>query len=406
MGLNRLLKMRTLLKVFSLVLIITGFFTLGILWGDGRIPNGIEELFNKSNINNLPASLNYSALQQEYDLIKQNYDGKLTAQQLQQGVEAGLANATGDPYTEYFSPSEAKNFNNQLNNTFTGIGAVLGVSNGNIVIISPINGFPADKAGVQPGDVISSINGKSTTGMNIDTAVNDIRGAAGTKVTLGIIRNGQHLNITITRATITVPSVSTKIINGDIGYMQIITFADDTSSLAQKAANMFKSKGVKAIILDLRNNPGGLVNAAINVSSLWLPAGKTIMIQKHDNQVVNTYTSTGNDILYGIPTVVLINGGSASASEITSAALHDNGAAYLIGQKSFGKGTEQQLIPLFGGSELKVTIAHWYTPKDVSIEYKGITPDKTINIGPNQENTASDAQLNAAIQYLESQISK
>ena len=406
MGIRRILKLRTLLKVFSLVIIFAGFFTLGIFWGDGRIPNGIEDLLNPSNANNLPASINYSALQQEYDLIKQNYDGKLTAQQLQQGAEAGLANATGDPYTEYFSPSEAKNFNNQLNNTFTGIGAVLGVSNGNIVIISPVSGFPADKAGIQPGDVISSINGTSTSGMNIDTAVNDIRGAAGTKVTLGIIRNGQHLSFTITRATITVPSVSTKIINGNIGYMQIITFANDTSSLAQNAANMFKSKGVKAIILDLRDNPGGLVDAAINVSSLWLQSGKSIMIQKHDNQVVNTYTSTGNDILNGIPTVVLINGGSASASEITSASLHDNGAAYLIGQKSFGKGTEQQLVPLFDGSELKVTIAHWYTPKNVSIEYKGITPDQTINLGPNQANTSSDSQLNAAIQYLDSQISK
>lgn len=376
--------------------------SLGIGIGDGRIQNGINDLDNSSNRNNLPASLNYAAIQEEYDLIKHNYDGKLSFQAIQNSVQNGLASATGDPYTDYFNASESQSFNDQLNNTFSGIGAELGSNNGNLVVIAPISGNPAAKAGLQPNDVITAINGVSTSGMNADTAAEDIRGPAGTKVTLAITRNNtEHLTLTITRATITLPSVTTKILPGNIGYMQIITFSNDTSGLATQAAQMFKNKGVKGIILDLRDNPGGLVDAAINVSSLWLPGGKTILIQKQDNKVVNTYTATGGDTLNGIPTVVLINDGSASASEITAAALHDNGAAYLIGEKSFGKGTEQSLFSLPNGGEIKITIAHWYTPDNKSIEHIGITPDQTVKLTTADANAGNDTQEAAAISYLQ-----
>jgi carboxyl-terminal processing protease len=224
-------------------------FLLGIGIGNGEIPIKVANIFNKNQNAGLPATLNYSALQDEYELLKGNYDGKLTAQQLQNGIQQGLANSTGDPYTEYFSPSAAKSFNDQLNNTFSGIGAQLGAnSSGQLVIISPISGFPAAKAGLKPDDIITSINGKSTTNLNIDSAVNEIRGAAGTKVTLDVTRGSQQLTFNITRANITLPSVETKILSGNIGYIQIVTFANDTSELATKAANTFKQDHVKGIM--------------------------------------------------------------------------------------------------------------------------------------------------------------
>jgi carboxyl-terminal processing protease len=291
-----------------------------------------------------------------------------------------------------------------LNNSFSGIGAELGAdSSGDVEVIAPIDGSPAAKAGLKPKDIIASINGKSTSGMSADTAVNEIRGAAGTKVTLGIIRGGsQQLTFTITRQNITVPTVESKILNGNIGYMQISTFGDDTSSLATQAADKFAGEHVKGVILDLRDNPGGLVTDAVNVSSLWLPDGEMIMQEKDGNTVVQTYTSTGIDPLRGIPTVVLVNGGSASASEITTGALHDNNAAWVIGTQTYGKGVVQAVLNLAGGAELKVTIASWYRPDGKNINHIGITPDQIVQLTDSEAQAGNDTQLTAALNYLES----
>lgn len=397
-GLNNVAQHRLLtsLKLIGIAVVAVGIFEVGLNVGDGRIMVG-------QNMTGLPSSLDYASLSQEYTALRENYDGKLTATQLLNGAKAGLAQATNDPYTEYFTASEANEFNDELNNSFSGIGAELGGdSNGDIEIIAPISGSPAAKAGLQPKDIIATINGKSTSGLSPDAAVNEIRGPAGTKVTLGIVRGDQQLTFTIVRQNITVPTVQTKILNGDIGYMQITTFGNDTSSLATQAANKFASEHVKGIILDLRDNPGGLVTAAVNVSSLWLPSGKTIMQERRGNTVVQTYTSTGADTLQGIPTVVLVNGGSASASEITTGALHDNGAAHVIGTQTFGKGVVQEILNLSGGSELKVTVASWYRPDGQDIEHKGITPDQIVQLTSAEANAGNDTQLNAALAYLAS----
>lgn len=396
---------RVIYLVFFGLVIAAVFYGIGLSVGDGQIQfgNGQFITFNTSNAQGLPSTLNYQALQQEYNILKENFDGKLSAQQLQDGIQTGLVNATGDPYTEYFNASAANAFNNQLNNTFSGIGAELGQNaKGQLIIIAPLSGYPADKAGIKAQDIILTINGVSTSGENIDNAINAIRGPNGTTVTLVVQRNNQQITYKIVRQQITAPSVQYSIINGDIGYLQIIDFSNDTASLAQTAANNFKAKGVKYVILDLRDNPGGLVTAAVSVSSLWLPQGQTIMTEKHNNQVVQIYQSTGNDILQGLPTVVLINGGSASASEITASALHDNKAATLIGVKSFGKGSVQEVDPLFGGAEIKVTIAHWFTPDNKSINKIGIQPDIVVNENNSNQSSAVDLQKNAAIQYLQS----
>jgi carboxyl-terminal processing protease len=381
-----------------LVLLIV--FTLGVNVGNGRISPHSGHSLNKS----LPSQPDYTTVNQVYKALIENYNGKLTETQLEDGLKHGLAQSTNDPYTEYFTPTEAKAFNQQLNNQFSGIGAELGQdSDGNLQVIAPIAGTPAAQAGLEAQDIITSINGASTSGMTVDQAVDKIRGQAGTKVTLQIIRSKTTpMTLTVTRQNITVPSVTTKILPGNIGYMQISTFADDTSDLAQKAAAQFKQEGVKGIVLDLRNNPGGLVTAAVNVSSLWLKPGQTVVTTKGTtgNQ---TSAATGDAELNGIPTVVLINGGSASASEITTGALHDNKDAYVIGQKSYGKGVEQTLINFGDGSQLKVTTASWYRPDGQSINHKGITPDQTVALPANTSVTmggANDNQLQAAETYL------
>ncbi|HEY1645705.1 MAG TPA: S41 family peptidase [Candidatus Saccharimonadales bacterium] len=392
---NKVSRWTTLVCLY--LLIGGGLLLLGINIGNGNIS------FGSSSITGLPAKLNYSSVNQVYQALRDNYDGKLTETQVLNGIKEGLAASANDPYTEYFTPSEATSFTNELNNSFSGIGAELGAnSSGVIQIIAPLAGTPASKAGLQADDLITSINGTSTSGMSVDQATNLIRGKSGTKVTLGILRGSQQLSITITRANITVPSVNTKILSGNIGYMQITSFANDTSSLAQKAAQQFADDHVKGIVLDLRNDPGGLLTAAVNVSSLWLPNGQTILSERRGSTVVQTYYSDGNDILHGIPTVVLVNGGSASASEITTGALHDNGDAYVIGNKSYGKGVVQQLINFNDGSELKVTIASWYRPDGEDIEHKGITPDETVNLTSQDVTNNDDTQLNAALTYLAS----
>ena len=385
-------------KVIAGLLLALLIFEAGIYIGSGRIS------FSGSGQNpKLPSQLNYSSVNQVYDDLRAQYNGKLTTNQLLDGLKNGLANSTGDPYTEYFNSSQASAFNNELNGSFSGIGAELGVNSSNVIeVIAPLAGTPAAKAGLQPKDVIVAINGKSTSSMTVDTAVNDIRGPSGSKVTLSVVRNGsQQLTFTIIRANITVPSVNYKILNGNIGYMQITQFSNDTSGLAQQAAQNFNQNHVNGIILDLRDNPGGLVNAAVNVSSLWLPAGKVIMEEKTGNTVVQTYRSTGNDLLNTVPTVILINAGSASASEITTGALHDNGAAHVIGVKSYGKGVVQQLDNLSGGAELKVTVASWYRPNGQDINHVGITPDQTVQITAAQAAANQDPQQAAAVAWLE-----
>jgi carboxyl-terminal processing protease len=392
-------RVRSVLKGVGGLAVLVLVFFLGQAVGDGRISVGHGPVSGK-----LPAQLDYSSVNKVYQSLKDNYDGKLTATQLEDGLKHGLAEATDDPYTVYFTPKEARDFNDQLTNSFSGIGAQLGQDKDkNLQIIAPIAGLPAEKAGLKAGDLIVRINNTSTTGMSLEDAVNRIKGKKGTKVTLQIVRDrSQTLTFTITRDDIKLPSVKSKILDGNIGYIQIADFSDDTAALAQKAADEFKSKHVKGVILDLRDDPGGLLDAAVHVSSLWLPDGRSILQERRGgNVVIDSYSAlAGEGQLQGIPTVVLINSGSASAAEITAGALHDNDVAYLIGEKSYGTGVVQQLINFRDGSQLKVTVASWYRPNGQNINHKGITPDKTVKISDADLKAGKDTQLQAAESYL------
>jgi carboxyl-terminal processing protease len=384
-------------KPLVTVLVAVVLFAGGYVAGSGGVS------FSRFSSNsNLPDKLNYSSLNQVYQDLRDDFDGKLSANKLLNGAKVGLTAATGDPHTQYFPPKQAKAFEKQLKGKFSGIGAELGQNNsGELEIIAPIKGTPAAKAGLKPHDVVAGINGKSTSGISLEAAVNKIRGKSGTKVSLTIVRGSKPpFTVKITRANIIVPSVNSKILSGNIGYMQINQFNDGTSELAAGAVEKFQNANVKGVILDLRGNPGGEVEAAINVSSLWLKKGQVIMREKHDSKTVKTYKATGDNPLLGVPTVVLINGGSASAAEITTGALKDNGAAYVIGTRSYGKGSVQEVLDLKNGAELKITIYHWFTPNGKSISKKGIKPDKTIKLTKQNTKHNHDPQLAAAKKYL------
>ncbi len=331
--------------------------------------------------------------------MKSKFDGKLDNQKLQDGLQRGLVDAAGDPYTTFLSAKDAAEFDSDLNGTFSGIGAELGKKDEKLVVMAPLEGSPAKKAGVRAGDIIAKIGDNVTTSISIDQAVNKIRGEAGTDIKLTLIRNDAPIELNITRANITVPSVKSEMLDGNIGYIQLARFSDDTAELATKAAQDFKSKNVKGIILDVRNNGGGLLTTAVDVSSLWLN-NEIVVIEKEGGKTTSQLRSGNNPILEGIPTKVLINEGSASASEILAGALHDNGAAELIGTQSFGKGSVQELIDLPGGGKLKVTVARWYTPNDKNIDKEGIAPGVKVELTPDDFNANRDPQKDKALELL------
>lgn len=386
------------LRYVGIIVGVLVVFGLGVGVGNGRLHlTGSGPFAGQTG---LPATLDYSSVIKVYDTLRQNYDGKLTASQILDGLKHGLAQATDDPYTEYFTPSEAKAFNGELQGiSLTGIGAELDQdASGNIVVMSPIDGSPAQQAGLQAKDVITTINGQSTAGMSVNDAVTKIRGPKGTKVTLGILRGGnQQLTFVITRDTISVPTATGKILDGGVGYLQVSQFSDDTFDLVQQAVSNFQQHGVKKIILDLRDDPGGEVTAAQDIASLWLPNNALIEQEKRGSTVIDSYRATGDNPLKGMPTVVLVNAGSASAAEITTLALRDNHAALVMGEKSYGKGVVQSVIPFTDGSELKVTIAKWYAPSGENINHKGISPDQVVSAG---SDPTVDLQLQAAQAYL------
>lgn len=390
------------IRMLAAGLVLVMVFALGVNVGTGRINIGRDAAYRKSLQKDLPDNLNYSSVEEIYDKLRTSYDGQLDQQKLLDGLKQGLAQATGDPYTEFFNAKAAEEFNGQLNGTFSGIGAELGKDeNGNIVVISPIAGYPAAKAGLRSKDVIIKVDDVSTAGMSVSETVTKVRGPEGTRVTLKVVRDSaEELTFEITRQQIKIPSVNHQILDGNIGYLQIARFGDDTAQLAREAADKFKQANVKGVILDLRQDPGGLLDAAVSVASLWLPEGKTVLNEKRDDVVVRTYKASGNPVLQGFKTAVLIDEGSASASEITAGALKDNGAATLIGVNSYGKGSVQQPIELGDGSMLKVTIAHWFTPSGRSIQKVGIEPDKKVELTTDDIKAGKDPQKDAALHFI------
>ena len=385
-------------------------FTLGIGIGNGRLTLGrLSDLVSRDAVlrtsenTDLPADLDYDTVEKLYDELRESYDGDLSEAELLDGLKQGLVGATGDTYTEYMDAESAKEFQAQMEGTFSGIGAELGKDEqDNLSIIAPISGAPAEAAGLRAKDIILAIDGTETSGMTTSDAVTRIRGDVGTKVKLKIARQGSDVfEVDITRADITIPSVESKMLDNHVGLIEISRFGDDTVRLAREAANSLRTQGAQGIVLDLRGNPGGTVDSAVGVASLWLDKGEVVMKEKRGDELVKAFDASGDPVLKGMKTVVLIDGGSASASEIVAGALRDHGAATLVGEKSYGKGSVQRVIDFSDGSLLKVTIARWYTPDDQSIDKQGLSPDTEVKLSEDDIKAGRDPQLDAAQKALQ-----
>lgn len=340
-------------------------------------------------------TIDLSSVQKTYQELVANYDGKLDTQKLIYGANRGLVEAAGDPHTVYMDPDETKEFDKSLSGQIGGgIGAEIGLRNNKPTIIKPLENSPAQKAGIKAGEVIVKVNDEASSDWSVEKVVSKIRGEVGTSVKLTLLSGSQTREVSVVRQNIVSPAVESEI-DGEIGILKVNRFGDDTVSLSRKYASEFVEKGVKKVILDLRNNPGGTVGAAQGLLGIWLD-NQIAMTERRGPEIVKTLRTTGTPILGNMKTVVLINGNSASASEITAGALREYGKATLVGQKSYGKGSVQIVLGLPGGSQMKVTEARWYTPKGKNIDKTGIEPDVKVDLSSDDVNNNVDPQMDKA----------
>lgn len=340
--------------------------------------------------------IDLSTVQDTYRALAGNFDGQLDKQKLIEGASRGLVAAAGDQYTVFMDKQESASFDDALTgNIGGGIGVEVGIRGDVPTAVRVLKDNPAEKAGVQVGDVIVKINDESTHGKSLNDVVTQIRGEAGTTVKLTVLRGGEQKDITVTRQQVNNPSAYGEVKDG-VGILTITRFDDQTGSLARAVAQDFKTKNVKGVVLDLRGNGGGYVTAAQAVAGIWLDK-QLVTSERSNGRVNDELKSTGTPILNGVKTVVLVNASSASASEIVAGALHDHKAATLLGETTFGKGSVQKLISLPDEATLKVTVARWYTPSGVNISEKGITPDQAVARTADDINAGRDPQLAAAL---------
>jgi carboxyl-terminal processing protease len=355
------------------------------------------------------SNVDYRSLDEVFTTIQQHYvKANPNGVKLTEGAASGMVNALGDQFSRYLTPDEYRANQSFLSGQFAGIGASVQQKADQVVIVSILPGTPAEKAGVRAGDVITGVDGQSTKGWTADDAVNHIRGKAGTAVKLQVSRNGQTLTFDLTRENINVPSVATHIFDNRVLYVRIFEFGGRTATEFDQALRDNLKGSVSLVVLDLRDNPGGYVDAANDVISEFVSQGtSTILVSRGGKEDVKKVTGTGR--AFSNPLVVLLNENSASASEITAGAIKDHGRAKLVGVKSFGKGSVQEDFPLRDG-DLHLTIAIWLTPNRHSIEKTGITPDTTVTLANAQDEYAvdrtpndfsKDAQLTAALALVE-----
>ncbi len=330
-------------------------------------------------------------------VVKSQYVGNATGENLMTGAVKGLVNSLGDPYSVYMDPKMYKELMLETKGSFGGVGIVLGVKEKMLTVVAPIESTPAEAAGILSGDQILRIDAQDTKDMPIDEAVGKIRGPEGSQVKLLIQRAGQEpKEYLLTRATIQLKTVSGKILEEDIGYIRLSMFSETTGTDFIQKLQELKSQGMKALILDLRNNPGGLIGESVKVAGQLVPKGPVVSVINKDGARETLTSSLETPVG---PLVVLINGGSASASEIVAGAVQDTNTGKLVGVKTFGKGSVQRVVPLDSDSAVKVTIAQYHTPKDRSIHGIGIEPDFVVEM-PKDADTKADPQLDKALEVI------
>ena len=393
------------------IALLAGSFYGGYLYGGGKssLPlskkaSSGDTLLNadKPAPDQLGKDADFALFWDVWKRVKEDYIKKDTPDtKLFYGAIGGIVSSLDDPYSIFLDPTKAKEFNESLSGSFEGIGAELGMKKNQLLIMATLPGMPAEKAGLRTGDKILAIDKKTTTGLSIDDAVVKIRGKGGTKVTLTIYRDGElrERDIEITRDRIVIQSVRWEMKEDGIGYIQIVHFTEGTGDKFKEAVHDLLSKKMKRLVVDLRNDPGGYLDAAVTVAGYWVD-GKTVVIEKYDDTQSDEYKGHVVPSLQDIPTVVLVNKGSASASEIVAGALQDYGKAVLIGETTYGKGSVQDVQHLKGGSQLKLTIAKWLTPKGRTIQDEGIKPDIVVEFTEKDYTDKKDPQLERAYQEL------
>jgi len=386
-----------------------GAYYLGFSRGSAQTKNisiqGISGGETPSNV-----SADFSLFWQAWNELKsKQINSKNTDDQnMLYGAISGLAGAFGDPYTVFFNPKDADKFNSDIQGSFGGIGAELGSKDHQIIIIAPLKNTPAERAGLKPQDAILEVDGVSIAGLTIDQTVQKIRGDAGTKVTLTIMRDGwdSSKKFEITREIINVPTVDWSMKNGDVIYLQLYNFNAQAESLFYNAMLNGLMKGGKGLVLDLRNNPGGYLDEAVNLAGWFVDRGSVVVKERYADGHEQVLRTNGNQALKGFPVVVLVNEGSASASEILAGALRVDRGIKLVGVKTFGKGTVQEVDSLKDGSTLKITTANWLLPDGTLIDKNGLNPDYEVKLTDDDIKAKRDPQLDKALEVLRAEINK
>lgn len=374
--------LRRLRGVFSVVILLVFFG--GLLIGRYALPREMpaNAPLQFVSVEEGKRELVFPTFWEAWDVLHEHFNGALDMQKLYYGAVEGMVRATGDPYTVFADPAATKQFSETLSGRFSGIGVEIGLQNGVITVIAPLAGSPADKAGLKTKDIIIAVDKKPITAdASLDEVVRQIRGPKGSTVTLTVFHEGskEPVEVTITRDTIEVESVILKIEEG-IAHLTITNFRSDTTSRFNAAVRELQRAKARGIILDLRSNPGGFLESAVDVASRFLPENALIVSEKGKEN--EDFKSDGSHPLLDTPTVVLVDAGSASASEIVAGALGDVRHTPIIGTKTFGKGSVQEFIKLQDGSSLRVTVAKWFTPSGRSIDEQGIAPTIEIKDDP------------------------
>ena len=385
-------------KVNLATVIIVCFITLIVGFLAGKNWDGITRGFNAYLGGKTAKQVDFNKLKEVYDTLALNFDGEIDTKKVIEEAKRGLVNAAGDKYTYYLTADEAKEFKKDLNGDVgAGIGVEIGERDGLVKVLRTTPDNPARRAGILAGDIIYKADGEDISALSVEDVAKKLRGDAGSTVELTVVRNNQELSFSLTRETIN--NVSAYIdYRGSTAILTISRFDLDTGSLVKQLAQEAINKGVNKMIVDLRGNGGGYVSSAKEVASLWI-SGELVVEQRSTTGLYSekSYASSGNAILANMKTILLINGSTASASEIVAGALKDYNKATLIGEKTYGKGSVQALEELSGGELLRVTIAKWYTPNGKNINGEGISPDVEVERTFEQINKEIDPQLEAAL---------
>jgi carboxyl-terminal processing protease len=363
------------IKITIAIVLVTNIITFFVVTaGSLYLPNG-KVLITKAQYDQVMKFQKMFAIENQ---LYKYYDGAIDDAALTEGAIKGMTSALNDPYTVFMNKKEYSDFNTQTQGNYSGVGLQVQDKDNKIYIVSVFEDTPAKKAGVLPKDIILKVNGTSVTGADMDKAVTMMKGADGTPVTIDLYRDGKgEFAVTMNRAKINMKTVTGEMIGSNIGYIQVTMFDENTATNFKKELDTLKASGMKALVLDLRGNPGGLLNECVDMVSNFVQKDKVIVSTIDKYNTKKNYNSTGGDYI-GLPMVILTDEGTASASEIFSGAIKDYKLGTLVGAKTFGKGVVQSIIETGDGTALKVTISKYYTPNGINIQHIGINPDVSV----------------------------